>query len=212
MPDWRMKGEYVKNCSCAAGCPCDFWAAPTHHYCTGMLGMRVNEGHFDKTRLDGVVWAVTYHWPGPLHEGNGTLQPFIDSRTNEAQRNALLTILSGKVGNAWFEVVASIVTTIHEPQFVPIEFDFDLNKRRARVAIAGQFETRSGPIRNIVTGDEHRVLVDMPNGMEYSHPEIASAEVLRSTGKIAFDCPGAHSSLAAVEHTHKGLVHHRAVA
>jgi hypothetical protein len=46
----------------------------------------------------------------------------------------------------------------------------------------------------------------MPNGMEYKHPEIATTGVLKSTGAIAFDCPGAHSSLAVVEQTHKGLV------
>jgi hypothetical protein len=45
----------------------------------------------------------------------------------------------------------------------------------------------------------------MPNGMEYRHPEIATTGILKSSGPLKFDCPGAHSSLAVVEHTHKGL-------
>lgn len=53
MAQWRMAGEYIKNCSCGFGRPCDFWAPPTHHYCQGMCAMRVRSGHFDKTRLDG---------------------------------------------------------------------------------------------------------------------------------------------------------------
>jgi hypothetical protein len=207
MADWRMAGEYVKNCSCAPGCPCDFWAPPTRHKCEGMCAMRVREGHFGDTRLDGLIWAATYHWPGPLHEGNGTLQPFVDVRANEAQRTALLTIMSGQAGNAWFEVLASVVSTIHPPQFVPIEFEFDLENRRARVAIKSQFETVSTPIINIATGDTHRIRVQMPNGMEYFTPEIATTAVLKSTGLIPFDCPAAHSSLAKVEHTQNGLVH-----
>jgi hypothetical protein len=27
--DWRLKGEWIKNCNCAFGCPCDFNARPT---------------------------------------------------------------------------------------------------------------------------------------------------------------------------------------
>ena len=201
-----MRGEYVKNCNCAPGCPCDFWAAPTHHECTGMFAMRIRQGHFDKTSLDNVIWGGTYYWPGPLHEGHGTLQPYISDKSTAEQRHALLTIMSGQAGNAWFEVVASVVSTVLEPKFVPIKFEFDLAKRHASVSIAGEFETISEPILNIATGDTHRILVEMPQGMEYFRPEIATTKVLKGTGAIKFDCPGAHSSLAIVEHRHTGLV------
>jgi len=46
----------------------------------------------------------------------------------------------------------------------------------------------------------------MPKGMEYFHPEIATAKVLKGKGKIAYNYSGTHSSLALVEHTQKGLV------
>ena len=203
---WRMKGEYIKNCNCAPGCPCDFWAAPTHHKCEGMCAMRIQEGNFGKVKLDGLIWAGAYHWPGPLHEGNGTFQPYLSDKATPEQREALLTILSGKAGNAWFEVLASVVSTHLEPKFVPISFEFDLEKRHARVSIKGELETTSEPIKNAATGDQHRARVDLPKGMEYFHPEIATTKVLRGTGKIKFDCPQAHSSLAVVEHTQKGLV------
>ena len=203
--EWRMKGEYIKNCNCAPGCPCDFWAAPTHHKCEGMCAMRIREGHFDGTKLDGLIWAASYHWPGPLHEGNGTFQAYVTDKATEEQRKALLTIMSGKVGNAWFEVLASVVSTIHPPMFVPIEFEFDLEKRHARCHIPGELETVSAPIKNLATGDQHRIRVDMPKGMEYFHPEIATTAVLKGTGKIKYDWPNAHSSMALVEHTHQGL-------
>lgn len=204
--EWVMKGEYVKNCNCAPGCPCDFWAAPTHHECTGMFAMRIREGHFGPTKLDGIVWAGTYYWPGPLHEGNGTLQPYISDTSTAPQREALLTIMSGQAGNAWFEVVASVVSKVLDPKFVPIEFDFDLAKRYCRVVIKGELETTSEPITNIATGDTHHILVEMPQGMEYFRPEIATTKTLKGTGAIKFDCPGAHSSLAIVEQRHTGLV------
>ena len=101
--------------------------------------------------------------------------------------------------------MASVIETIHTPKFVPIEFEFDLARRHARCSIAGELETVSEPIRNIVTGDMHTIRVEMPQGMEYCHPEIVTTRVLRSTGAILFDCPPAHSSMAIVEHTDQGL-------
>lgn len=168
--------------------------------------MRIEEGNFGTVSLDGLIWAGAYHWPGPLHEGNGTFQPYVDRRATNEQRMALLTILSGQAGNPWFEVLASVVSTVLEPKFVPIDFEFDLTHRTARVAIPGELETVSEPIRNAATGAEFRVRVDLPNGMEYFKPEIATTKTLKGKGKIVFDCPPSHSSLADVEHTHRGLV------
>src|SRR2546425_1986652 len=164
--DWMIRGEYVKNCNCAPGCPCDFWAAPTHHHCEGTCGMNIQQGHFGGTRLDGLKWACTYHWPGPLHEGNGTFQCYVDERASEEQRTAILTILSGKAGNPWFQVLASVVSTILKPRFVAIEWEFDLKSRHARCAVPGEMETVSEPIRDLVSGNDHHILVKMPNGME----------------------------------------------
>jgi hypothetical protein len=171
-----------------------------------MAAFRILEGQFDKIQLDGLILALTYHWPGSLHMGHGQVQPFISAHSTDEQRNALLTIASGKAGNVWFEVLASVIDTIHAPQFVPIEFEFDLVRRHARCFIAGELETVSEPIKNIVTGGTHTIRVEMPEGMEYRHPEIVTTKVLRSSGAIRFDCPPAHSSMAIVEHTDQGLV------
>ncbi len=203
---WRLKAEYIKNCSCAPGCPCDFWAGPTKYSCSGMLAYNIREGNFDDVQLGGLILAATYHWPGSLHMGHGQCQPFISAHSNEKQRNALLTIVSGKAGNPWFEVLASVIEKIHPPKFVPIEFEFDLARRHARCSIPGELETVSEPIKNIVTGGTHKIRVEMPEGMEYRHPEIVTTKVLWSKGAISFDCPEAHSSMAIVEHTEKGLV------
>ena len=119
---WRLKGKWLKNCNCNPGCPCDFWAPPTHHKCEGMLGMHVDEGFYGKTSMKGVTFLAQYHWPGPLHEGNGTVLPILDERSSPPQREAVLQILSGKAGNAWFEVVASLVSRVLEPKVAKIEF------------------------------------------------------------------------------------------
>jgi hypothetical protein len=203
---WRMKGQYVKNCNCIATCPCDTVGVPyPHKGCEGIAGMRIKEGNFGKVKLNGLTWAVAYHWPGPLHEGNGSVQAFIDKRAREEQRNALLQILSGRAGNPWFEILASVVTTVHEPQFVPIQFEFDKKKRKARLVVPGFLETISAPLTIPATGQEQRVVVRMPGGMEYKEMEVAQTVVLRGNGAIRFDHTKTHSSLAEVEQTHAGL-------
>jgi hypothetical protein len=203
---WRMRGQYMKNCNCIATCPCDTTGFPyPDKGCEGMAGMHIIEGNFGKVKLSGLNWAVVYSWPGALHEGNGSVQPYIDKKANEEQRTALLTILSGKAGDAWFEILASIVTAVHEPQFVPIVWEFNKKKRTARVSIPGFLETQVAPLKVPATGDEQQVIVRMPGGMEYKEFQVAQSVVLKGMGAVKFDYKNTHSSLADVEHTHKGL-------
>lgn len=173
----------------------------------GMAAMHIDEGHFDDVKLDGLRWAGVYHWPGPLHEGNGTLLAVIDEKANEKQRQALLTILTGQEQSpgTFFQILSLIVSKLLPPKFAPIEFDFNLEKRTARVSVPGVFETVSAPIKNPVTKEDHRIRVVMPDGFEYKEAEIASAVVNKDLADLKYDWPGSHSSLAVVEHTASGL-------
>ena len=36
-----------------------------------LVGMRITKGHFEETKLDGLIFAATVDFPGALHEGNG---------------------------------------------------------------------------------------------------------------------------------------------
>ncbi len=209
MADWKMEGQYLKNCSCLATCPCDTTGYPApNKFCEGAIGMNIQEGHFDGVDLSGVKWAANYHWPGALHEGNGTLEVFVDEGANEAQRNALLTILTGQAGGPLFEILSQIVTTVHGPYFVKIDWEFDKEKRRARLAIPGFMETTSESLTIPSTKakpDEQRVIVLMPGGFEYKEMEVAQTGILKGTGEIKYDWHHTHSSLAEVEHTPAGV-------
>ncbi len=204
--DWRLEGEWIKNCNCAFGCPCDFNAPPTQGSCKGLFGMRITKGHFGSTRLDGMNFAVTVDFPGALHEGNGQIQPIIDERATAEQREALFNIFSGKnsAEGTLFQILSLIVTKIHDPLFVPIEFSFDKNGRVARLVAKGVLETDVEPIKNPVTGTPHRIQVVMPEGFEYKSAEVASANI-RSTGAIKFETKGSNGTLANVVQTPDGV-------
>lgn len=204
--DWRLEGEWMKNCNCAFGCPCDFNAPPTEGYCKGLVAMRIAKGHFEGTKLDGLCFAIMVDFPGALHEGNGTIQPIIDERATPEQRQALFEIFSGKhsAEGTLFQIVSLIVTKIHDPVFAPFEFSFDKDGRVARLVARGVLETDVEPIKNPVTGTPHRIQVVMPEGFEHRAAEIASANI-RSTGAIPFETRGTHSSLATVVQTPDGV-------
>ena len=204
--EWKLKGHYLKNCNCNPSCSCDTTGYPSPQKgCEGMAGMHITEGYFGNVQLDGLSWIALYDWPGALHEGNGVLQPIVDERATGEQRMAILTILSGQAGNFWFEFLASTVKTLHEPQFLPIQFDFDKGNRRARVMIPGFLETVSEPLGIPETDKQQHVIVKMPNGLEYREMEVAQTAVLKGTGTIKFNYQRTHSSLAEVEHTQDGL-------
>jgi hypothetical protein len=200
MADWRLEGTYMKNCNCDPGCPCDFNADPTHHSCEGMAAMIVEKGHFDDVSLDGAHRAVMYHWPGPLHEGNGTGQPILDAGMSDEQREALGTILSGQAGGTFYGILAEIITTMHDPVIADIDIGIDVDARKAHCRVAGVLETETVPIGVIGVEEPtpYQIQVAIPNGFEYDLAEIAQAAVLTGSGDIKFDWKGAHSSLARV--------------
>jgi hypothetical protein len=204
--DWRLEGEWIKNCNCAFGCPCDFNAKPTQGECKGFLGMRIAKGHFDGTRLDGLSFFVTVHFPGPLHEGNGQAQPIIDERASPEQREAIFGIMSGQnsAEGTLFHIFSVIVSKMHDPIFAPVDFRFDKAGRTARLIIPGVLESEVEPIRNPVTGAEHRIRVVMPEGFEHIEGEVASSDI-RSTGAIRFETRQSHSTLAHVVQTPQGI-------
>jgi hypothetical protein len=203
--DWRLSGDWIKNCNCAFGCPCDFNARPTHGNCQGLVGMRIERGHFGSTQLDGLSFFVVVDFPGPLHEGNGTLQAIIDERSTADQRDALFQILSGKQSaeGTLFHIFSLIVAKTLDPIFAPIDVEFDMDGRKARVSIPGVPETENEPIRNPVTGASHRIRIMMPEGFEHRSAEVCSARI--STGGIKFDVPQGHGSLATVVQTPQGV-------
>jgi hypothetical protein len=196
MAEWKMNGLYFKSCNCEAGCPCDFMSPPSHQHCEGVLGMNVETGNFNDVSLDGVKWAVAYHWPGPLHEGNGTVKPYFDTSTSPEQLESLGQVLTGQAGGKWWEVVASIVTTVKDP--VVTSIDFEVSGKSASIKIGDVIENRFAPMKNPATGEDFSAQISIPGSMEYSDngvAEVVVSEVMRSTDEIAFDHSGCHTSL-----------------
>ena len=134
MTEWELHGMEFGNCNCAYACPCQFNALPTHGNCQAIGFFSVEKGHFGDTKLDGLNMAFAVSWPGAVHHGRGTMQPVIDKRANEAQRNALLSIMTGKETDpmtTFWAVYTAMCETIKEPIYTTISIDIDMHARRA---------------------------------------------------------------------------------
>lgn len=172
---WSFKALEFSNCNCSYGCPCQFNGLPTNGHCRAVVGFQIEKGKHGETKLDGLKVAGMFAWPGPIHHGHGEAAIIIDKRANEAQRGALLRILSGQdtePGATIFNVFASTLEKVHEPIFADIDFEIDVDRRRARIKVPGYLESRGEPILNPVTGNEHRVRIDSPNGFEFRLAEV----------------------------------------
>lgn len=208
MTEWFVKAREFSNCNCSYGCPCQFNALPTHGNCMASIGYQIDEGRFGDVKLDGLRAVATYKWPGAVHQGNGTMQLIIDERADAKQRDALLRVMSGKetkdMATVWW-VYAAMCPTKLEPLFKPIEFEVDVDARRARLVVPGVVETVGEPIRNPVTGAEHRARIDLPNGFEYRLGEVASGTT-KATAGIPLEMNKSWGLFANIHLSHAGVV------
>ena len=178
MTPWEIRGRELVNCSCDYGCSCQFDGLPDKGHCHAVAGIQVDEGHYGSTSLSGLKVAAIFKWPAAIHLGNGEAIAFVDERADAQQREALLKIMTGQDTDPFatmFAVYASTVTKMHNPVFTKIDFEVDVDKRRARLLIKDYVDMEGEPIRNKVTGAESRAQIVLPDGFEYAVAEIGSA-------------------------------------
>ena len=205
---WTIKAREFTNCNCAYGCPCQFNALPTHGHCQAVVGMEIDRGHHGHTKLDGLRFAGIFSWPGAIHEGKGQVVVIIEERATPAQRDALLRILSGldtEPGATIFQVFSTTLEKVHDPVFAPIDFEVDIDARKARLVVPGLIEGRGEPILNSVTGAEHRARIDIPDGFEYLIAEMGRGWT-KTSGAIPLNLSDSYGQFAHVNLCESGIV------
>jgi len=205
---WSMRALEFANCNCSYGCPCQFNGLPTHGDCRAVVGIKIERGQHGDTKLDGLKVAGIFAWPGAIHEGHGEAAIVIDKRANEAQRNALLRIVSGQdtePGATLFNVFASTLEKVHDPIFTDIDFEIDIDRRRARLVVPDCIDSRGEPILNPVTKAEHRVRIDNPNGFEYKLAEIGRGWS-KTSGPMKLDLADSYSQFCHLNMSQSGLI------
>ncbi|MCD6029472.1 MAG: hypothetical protein K0S78_1646 [Thermomicrobiales bacterium] len=206
--EWHLVGEDIVLCNCAWGCPCQFNALPTYGLCEAMAVLDIERGRFGDTPLDGVRYAHVFHWDGPVHEGNGWRRVIHDERSTPTQRAAIEALTDGTQGHAYFEIFSAMAPNVLEPAVAPIELEYDHEKRVVRLRIGEIAEAQVEPIRNPVTGEEHRARIDLPNGFEYRVAEQGNAVRWRTDAgeHLAMEHENSYAHMARVEWSSAGTV------
>jgi hypothetical protein len=208
MIDWELHGMEFGNCNCGYACPCQFSALPTYGNCQAVGFFRVDKGHFGATTLDGLNMAIAVAWPGPVHKGQGIMQPIIDRRAGAAQRDGLLKIMTGKETKefaTFFAVYSAMCETILDPVYTEIQIDLDMDARKAHCEAAGIATGRGEPIRDQVTGAEHRVGIVLPNGFEFTQNEVGRGWST-SSGRVALKLEDSYAHWCELHLNQNGVI------
>ncbi len=209
MTPWEIHAVVVANCNCAYGCPCQFDALPTYGTCEAADGFQVEKGFYGEVSLDGLSAGMLAKWPGPIHEGDGERLIIIDDQATADQRNALEKIISGEDTEELatiFWVVNAMTTIRLETLYLPVTIEADIEARRGRVVVDGVFELNVEPIKNPVTGAEHRARIEIPDGFEFTTAEMASGRVKTQSGIELPNNNGTHSPLAELHLNNSGII------
>lgn len=208
MTPWEIEGREFVNCTCEYGCNCQFNALPDKGHCHAVAGIEINKGQYGSIRLDGLRLAAIFKWPGPIHEGNGEAIAFVDENANAQQRESLLKIMTGQDTDPFatmFAVYASTVTKMHDPVFTRIDFDVDVDGRKARIFVKDYIDAVGEPIRNKVTGKESRAQIVLPEGFEYSVTEVGSG-TSRTQGPVKVSTKNTYGQFARLHLNNHGVV------
>ncbi|MBL4808162.1 MAG: DUF1326 domain-containing protein [Rhodobacteraceae bacterium] len=208
MIPWELKMKEFVNCNCAYGCPCQFNAPPTHGDCKAIASFEVSEGHFGDVDLAGVKAIGVLSWPGAIHEGNGSIEAIVDAAATDAQKDAILKIMTGQETEpmaTMFSVFISTMTTVHDPVFAPIDLEINVENRTALVSVPGLIEVSGEPIRNPITGDIHQARIDIPHGFEYLIAEMG-AGTGKASSAIKMELTNSYGQFAHLHLTNSGPV------
>jgi hypothetical protein len=156
-------------------------------------GIHIIKGSYGRVKLDRLNMAYIGYWPGPIHEGHGKVSYYIDERAGDDQFEALSKIITGEAGGGPFEVYRSVTDSLQEPRRARITFESKgLN---SGIKVDDIVEAQLEPIRNPVTGEIHRAIIELPSGFEASRMDQASSKVLVSRdGYVNFQHAGTYGS------------------
>jgi hypothetical protein len=194
---WALKGTVLVACNCDYGCPCNFNALPTTGKCEGGWVWHVEDGAFGDTSLDGLSFAVFVNWPGAIHQGDGEGVILVDERADEAQSEAIATLVGGGVGGPW-GILAWTWPTVHGPKRVPFDVEFD--GIESRVKAGDSLEVESTAIKNPVTGAEVHPGAVLPEGMIFKRGDFGASSVFRLTDEVSFDHTGQYTAVAQFDY------------
>ena len=88
-----------------------------------------------------------------------------------------------------------------ETLYAPITFEVDRERRKALLRIPEIVDNQIEPIRNPVTGNEHRARIVLPGGFEFKEAEMGNSVSLKaqSDSPLSFEHSDSYAQLNAFD-------------
>lgn len=136
---YHLEGRLLEVCNCRVLCPCWIGEDPDFDTCDTIVAW-----HFDKGKIEGVdvaghTIAVIAHVPGNILQGNWRAAVYVDDKASAQQKDAILSVYTGKLGGPVGELV-KLIGEVVSVDSVPISFDVQGGKGTLKVGDAGYAE------------------------------------------------------------------------
>ena len=160
---WALKGVGYEFCNCDFGCGCNFGGFPNSKdgSCRAFVGMKIDRGSCGGVDLAGIKCAAILNWPKAIHEGNGKCVFIVEPSVTDQQIGALAQIFTGKLGGMPWELLGPTFEVVGlEKTKITIEGSGTKSVFKAE----GIADAHGDTLKNPVTGEDHTVNVDLPDG------------------------------------------------
>ncbi len=148
---WELSGQYMESCNCDYLCPCIFTnpqGEATHEHCYALMVYRIDRGRHRDVSLDGLKFAFVIRSGRIMAEGGWVFAGVVDQAANDAQRQALSAIVSGKAGGPPQMIRDNLVKDFRGIEYKPIAFTAEGLRRVTEIPGVFAFEIEGVASRN----------------------------------------------------------------
>jgi hypothetical protein len=122
-----IRGQEIEACECESVCPCVWAKDTTFGDCRALMVWNVESGSYGSTDLQGLAFAVVLTKSGKnvvqtMGKWEGTI--YVSAKASDEQKNAIVSILSGKWGKAFAKI---------DVRSAPMELKADGDRREASI-------------------------------------------------------------------------------
>lgn len=136
---YHLEGRLLEVCNCRVLCPCWIGEDPDRGTCDTIVAWHFDKGSIDGVDVGGTTIAVLAHVPGNILQGNWRAAVYVDDKASAQQKDAILSVYTGKLGGPVGELV-KLIGEVVSVDSVPISFDVQGGKGTLKVGDAGYAE------------------------------------------------------------------------
>ena len=190
MAGWRVAGSYLESCNCEAICPCrriDGTAGgrSTSGICLGALSWQIEEGQAEVVDLAGLGVVLATRYSDDEEGSPWSFVVYVDERGDQAQREALEAIFTGRWPGSQVEHFPWAWKASHELAVRPAEIEIDHVPGRGWFRVGSFVEVRVA--RPVASGETVTCVIP---GHERTGREVVADSLEVSDGELDFSFRG----------------------